>query len=105
MISFVIMLSAVLLTLLGLLHVYWAIGGRWGIGAAIPVKQDGTGRAFTGATRQLSGCSRPLFCRFTLSYTYMIETDGVSLRSGYDYSYIIRFNAVRSCRQNEDDAP
>ncbi|MFF2155033.1 DUF3995 domain-containing protein [Paenibacillus chitinolyticus] len=44
----VMVLSAVsILALIGILHIYWAYGGRWGIGAAIPSKAGEYKPAFT----------------------------------------------------------
>lgn len=33
--------STGILIFVSLIHVYWAFGGRWGIGATLPVKEDG----------------------------------------------------------------
>lgn len=46
MTAFIILLCAGLLTTISLLHLYWAFGGKWGTGAVIPQKPDGTGRTF-----------------------------------------------------------
>ena len=41
-----ILLATVLLLLSGL-HIFWACGGRWGIGAVIPTVEQGDQRLFT----------------------------------------------------------
>ncbi|MFD3447392.1 DUF3995 domain-containing protein [Microbacteriaceae bacterium 4G12] len=46
MTSFVVILSAGILFLIGLIHVYWGLGGRLGKGNALPMKEDGTGLVF-----------------------------------------------------------
>ncbi|UVI30901.1 DUF3995 domain-containing protein [Paenibacillus spongiae] len=45
MVTAIIMADVCVLFAIGLLHVYWAFGGKWGINAVIP-QQDGR-RAFT----------------------------------------------------------
>lgn len=42
-------LNAVIFFLLGLLHFYWALGGRWGTAYAVPSKAGG-GKLFTPGT-------------------------------------------------------
>lgn len=41
MLSFLIYSSVLILLVMSLIHFYWVFGGRWGVGAAIPVKADG----------------------------------------------------------------
>lgn len=39
--SLIVYVSATILFLISMIHVYWAFGGRWGSGAALPQKKDG----------------------------------------------------------------
>ncbi|MEQ7800290.1 DUF3995 domain-containing protein [Pedobacter sp. ASV1-7] len=39
--SILILINSCVFFLLSLLHVYWAIGGKWGINVAVPVQKDG----------------------------------------------------------------
>ena len=39
--SFFIYLSVIILTMISFIHFYWAFGGRWGSGAALPQKEGG----------------------------------------------------------------
>lgn len=47
MVSVMILLSAFILFIIGLLHIYWAFGGTWGIQAAVPTKAGTNSRLFT----------------------------------------------------------
>ncbi|MEK8198499.1 DUF3995 domain-containing protein [Lysinibacillus sp. FSL M8-0134] len=39
-------MAIVLLWMISIIHIYWAFGGRWGIGAVIPVKGGGQQAVF-----------------------------------------------------------
>ncbi|MGD8189531.1 DUF3995 domain-containing protein [Brevibacillus ginsengisoli] len=47
MVTSLILLAACILLFLSFIHIYWALGGGWGKNAALPIKADGTTRAFT----------------------------------------------------------
>ena len=40
--AFLILSLNLTLTLIGLLHFYWAIGGKWGLNKSVPSTEDGT---------------------------------------------------------------
>ena len=47
MTTFFVVSSAAILLFVSLLHVYWAIGGRWSLGEVIPRTSDESRRLFT----------------------------------------------------------
>ncbi|MGG1659414.1 DUF3995 domain-containing protein [Brevibacillus sp. NRS-1366] len=71
MITFFVLSSAAILLIIALVHVYWAVGGRWGAEAVIPRTKDDTRQLFTPGT-----AGTMLVALLLLSAAYLLMAQG-----------------------------
>ncbi|MDF2684113.1 MAG: conserved hypothetical rane protein [Brevibacillus sp.] len=116
-----ILSSATILLFLSMLHLYWVVGGKWGLEAAIPRTEDDTRRLFSpGKAATVGVALLILFASYLLlaqsGFLYALLSEklirwgcifcaGVFfLRAVGDFRYVGFFKRVRQTRFARNDA-
>lgn len=91
------LLNALVFALLGIIHIYWVLGGKWGLNAAVPTDEKGQqlfkpskfGTLIVGLGLLLFGC-------INLFYTQWISLDTPMIYLRYGILIIAVIFALRS---------
>ncbi|MBE9918175.1 DUF3995 domain-containing protein [Paenibacillus donghaensis] len=91
------LISAGILSLISMLHIYWAFGGRWGTGSVIPRKKGESQPAFVpGKSGTMQGDFLPFIKASAISRWGCIVCAAVFLlRSIGDFNYVGFFKKVK----------